>query len=169
MRRSCRSARTARGQWAGSIWVGVGNLEDQIITPNPGPFDLPTWLQTKPGNMNNVDAAMNTYDGQIILIPMFDGTCKDKPTGLALTDCTAGAGVGNNTWYHIRSSPHSYLTMPTSKATTTLNATRLRALRLSAGRGRRRASRDGSSSTSPKVRSYLAEAAHRTRRRWEFS
>lgn len=80
---------------------GGGNLEDQIITPNPGPFDLPTWLQTKPGNMNNVDAAMNTYDGQIILIPMFDGTCKDKPTGLALTDCTAGAGVGNNTWYHI--------------------------------------------------------------------
>ena len=47
------------------------------------------------------NSEMNAYDGQIILIPMFDGTCKDKPTGVALTDCTAGAGVGNNTWYHI--------------------------------------------------------------------
>lgn len=85
----------------GWLDLGAGNLSQQITTPTNQAFDVPTWLQTNPGNPNNVDTEMNTYDGEIILIPMFDGTCKDKPTGGALTDCTAGAGVGNDTWYHI--------------------------------------------------------------------
>jgi Flp pilus assembly protein TadG len=76
-------------------------LSQQILNPCPANIDLPTWLETTPGNPNNVDSEVNTYDGQTVLIPLFDGTCKNQPAGSQLSDCTAGAGVGNNTWYHI--------------------------------------------------------------------
>ena len=61
------------------------------------------WIQTSAGNPNDtkVETAVNSYDGQTVLIPLFDGTCKNQPSSGALSACTSGAGVGNNTWYHI--------------------------------------------------------------------
>lgn len=89
----------------GWLDLGTGNLAEQVSTPNHGSFDLPTWLQTQTGNVNALENEINNlYAGKIILIPMFDGTCRSQPTGGNLGDCPAGdvgVGVGNNTWYHI--------------------------------------------------------------------
>lgn len=91
---------------AGSVgWLdlGPGNLADEIVTPTNQAFDLPVWLQTQTGNVNAVEDEINdNYADSVILIPMFDGTCRIQPSGTALTDCPAGQeGVGNNSWYHI--------------------------------------------------------------------
>lgn len=91
---------------AGSVgWLdlGPGNLADEIQTPTNDAFDLPVWLQTEPGNVNAVEDEINdNYADSVVLIPMFDGTCKVQPTGTALSDCPSGQeGVGNNSWYHI--------------------------------------------------------------------
>jgi len=89
----------------GWLDLGSGNLAEQISTSNHGSFDLPTWLQTQTGNVNALENEINSrYAGKIILIPMFDGTCRVQPAGSALNDCPAsqvGVGTGNNTWYHI--------------------------------------------------------------------
>ncbi len=88
----------------GSVgWLDLGGsstLAGQITTPSTASFTLPLWLQTKTGDANSVDTAMNAYDGQMILLPMFDGTCKTEPSSTDLTACTT-PGVGNNTYYHI--------------------------------------------------------------------
>jgi hypothetical protein len=87
----------------GYLDLGSGNLATQIVTPTNKAFSLPTWIQTQTGNVNAVESAINdNYADTVVLIPMFDGTCRVQPTGLALTDCPNGQeGVGNNSWYHI--------------------------------------------------------------------
>jgi hypothetical protein len=77
-----------------------GNLRDQILDLCNGSFDIPVWLHTSTGNSNNVDDAVNTYDNQVILIPMFDSTCRDVPSTGLPADCT-DPGNGNNLYYHI--------------------------------------------------------------------
>jgi hypothetical protein len=77
-----------------------GNLRDQILNPCNGPFDIPTWLHTSSGNANNIGDAMDTYNGQLILVPMFDATCRDVPSTGLPADCT-DPGDGNNLYYHI--------------------------------------------------------------------
>ncbi len=77
-----------------------GTLREQILGPCNETFDLPVWLHTSTGNSNNVDDAVNTYDGQVILIPMFDSTCRDVPSTGLPADCT-DPGNGNNLYYHI--------------------------------------------------------------------
>lgn len=91
---------------AGSVgWLdlGPGNLADEIVTPTNRAFDLPVWLQTQTGNVNAVEDEINdNYADSVVLIPMFDGTCRVQPAGTALSDCPNGQeGVGNNSWYHI--------------------------------------------------------------------
>jgi Flp pilus assembly protein TadG len=77
-----------------------GNLRDEILDPCNTSFDIPTWLHTSSGNTNSVDSAVNTYDGQTLLIPMFDSTCRDVPSTGLPADCT-DPGNGENLWYHI--------------------------------------------------------------------
>jgi len=77
-----------------------GTLRDQITGPCNTAFDIPTWIQSSPGNPNSVDSAVNAYDGQVILIPMFDSTCRDVPSTGLPADCT-DPGNGNNLYYHI--------------------------------------------------------------------
>src|SRR3954447_16518471 len=79
---------------------GTNTLRDQILTPCNGPFDIPVWMQTSSGNSNNVESAMNTYDGEVILVPMFDATCREVPSTGLPADCT-DPGDGNNLYYHI--------------------------------------------------------------------
>lgn len=85
----------------GWLDFGCGTLSQQISHPCNVAFNIPTWIQTTPGNPNNVDSEMNAYNGRIIFLPLFDGTCKTSPPGTALGDCTTGQGVGSNTYYHI--------------------------------------------------------------------
>lgn len=87
----------------GWLDLGPGNLANEIVTPTNQAFDLPVWLQTQPGNVNSVEDEINdNYADSVVLIPMFDGTCKVQPAGTALSDCPNGQeGTGNNSWYHI--------------------------------------------------------------------
>jgi hypothetical protein len=80
------------------------NLAGEIVTPF-NDFEYPSWVQTQPGNPNSVESEINdNYAGKIVLIPMFDGTCKIQPA-TGDTPCPdAEKGVdptGNNTFYHI--------------------------------------------------------------------
>lgn len=77
-----------------------GNLADQIGSLCNGPFDIPTWIQMSTGDSNNVEAEMNNYAGNLILVPMFDSTCVERPSSGLPADCTS-AGNGNNLWYHV--------------------------------------------------------------------
>jgi hypothetical protein len=86
-------------------WIDMpgctGNLSNQIWPPCGSGFDLPAWLHTSTGNPNNVENVINThYAGTIILIPMFDSTCRDVPSTGLPADCT-DPGNGNNLYYHI--------------------------------------------------------------------
>ncbi len=84
-------------------WLDMGcggNLSSQITAPCNKAFDIPTWLHTSPGNPNSVESEMNTYQDKVILIPLFDGTCRSVPTSGLLPDCT-DPGNGNNLYYHI--------------------------------------------------------------------
>ena len=84
----------------GWLDMGCGNLRQSITDPCNASFDIPTWLHTEPGNANNVDSAVNSYAGQVILIPMFDSTCRDIPSTGLPADCT-DPGSGDNIYYHI--------------------------------------------------------------------
>jgi hypothetical protein len=101
----CKNKHDEYAASSGSVgWLDFGcpgTLEDHIRNPCPVSFDLPTWIQTKAGNVNSVEDAMRTWNGKIIMIPLFDGTCKDEPPGTELGDCTSGDGTGAKTWYHI--------------------------------------------------------------------
>ena len=98
--------RTSEGS-VGWLDLGSGNLEDQIVNgPGPGvSIPIPAWLQTKTGNMNNVENAINNnYADTPVLIPMFDDTCKVDPGGNLLACPADKKGTnpsGNNTWYHV--------------------------------------------------------------------
>jgi hypothetical protein len=84
-------------------WLDMGcggTLGSQISTMCNGPFDIPTWIQTSTGNPNNVEGAINAYAGELIMVPMFDATCRDVPSSGLPADCT-DPGNGNNLWYHI--------------------------------------------------------------------
>lgn len=77
-----------------------GTLRDQIQTPCNGPYDLPVWLHTSPGNVNSVEDAVNSWAGTMLLVPMFDATCRSIPSSGLPADCT-DPGNGNNLYYHI--------------------------------------------------------------------
>jgi hypothetical protein len=83
------------------------NLADEVVNGNSEPLVLPTWYQTQPGNPNSVEDEINdNYAGSVVLIPLFDQTCRSKPGGSSIADCPPeDVGVdnsgGNNTWYHI--------------------------------------------------------------------
>ena len=83
-------------------WVDIvgcpGNLQYRIDHPCDVTFDIPTWLPTDTGNANNVD--LSAWDGKVILIPLFDGTCRTVPASKLIGDCT-DPGNGNNLYYHI--------------------------------------------------------------------
>jgi len=82
-------------------WVETGcpgNLQYQIDHSCNVTYSIPTWLQTSTGNPNNVD--LSSWDGTMVLIPLFDGTCRSVPTSGLLGDCT-NPGNGSNLYYHI--------------------------------------------------------------------
>ena len=66
---------------------------------------LPAWINTQTGNTNdnNVDAAVNVYDGQVILIPIYD--CTGQNIGQQISATTAcpnpWTGNGSGLYYHI--------------------------------------------------------------------
>jgi hypothetical protein len=88
---------------------GIPELESSILTPDNPAIDLPSWQYvTQTGNVNSpqIEDAINTYAGQVVMIPQFDATCSDDPTpGTAVSACPSGSlgGNGSNQWYHMPS------------------------------------------------------------------
>jgi hypothetical protein len=86
---------------------GTSELVDAIIPPPYSPdIDLPSWqFVTETGNINSasVESALRHWDGQPVLIPIFDSTCDDTPSGPGVADCPPGhtGGNGQNQWYHL--------------------------------------------------------------------
>lgn len=76
------------------------NLADWITTPCNASFDIPVWLKTKSGNTNAVETALNAHRGKVLLVPMFDSTCRQVPSSGQPADCT-DPGQGDNMYYHI--------------------------------------------------------------------
>ncbi len=87
-----------------SPYGGKSELADSIENPNNPGIPVPTWLQVaETGNVNSapVEDALRTWDGAVVLIPQFDGTCKVAPTGTGLGGCSDPGGSGSNQWYHL--------------------------------------------------------------------
>lgn len=85
---------------------GASELVDSILYPDNPPIPVPSWQYiTMTGNVNsaNVEDALNTYAGQVVLIPQFDATCDTQPSGNAVGNCPIGnlGGNGTNQWYHL--------------------------------------------------------------------
>jgi hypothetical protein len=88
---------------------GTLELINSILHPNNPPIDLPSWQYvTETGNINSkgADDAMNTYDTQVVLFPMFDLTCGSDPNFSQVKvgptyGCPAAdvGGNGSNQWY----------------------------------------------------------------------
>jgi Flp pilus assembly protein TadG len=86
----------------------AGQFKDAILDPCIVSLKFPTWIQTFTGGVGKggpaIQDAINTYHDNVVQIPLFDGTCKQKPAGPDLLDCATGdIGTGVNTWYHIPS------------------------------------------------------------------
>ena len=88
---------------------GNSELVQNILHPNNPPIDLPSWQYvTETGDTNSkpVDDALNTYDGQVVLFPMFDLTCAADPIFAQVKvapnyGCGDIGGHGSNQWYRI--------------------------------------------------------------------
>lgn len=76
------------------------NLGDWVSNPCTETFDLPVWLPTQSGNVNALESALNSYRGKVLLIPMFDSTCREVPSSGLPAHCT-DPGNGDKLWYHI--------------------------------------------------------------------
>jgi len=92
---------------------GVNDLACDIQNPDNPPLVIPNWFQTQTGNTNSsqVQNAMNTWNGKVIALPVFDCTAttatqvllaNPQPTA-APCPTPPAPGNGNNTWYHV---PH---------------------------------------------------------------
>ena len=84
---------------------GASELAAEILNPTGGPIALPDWYYvTQTGNTNSgpVQDALRTYDGDVVLIPIFDSTCDTEPSGPLVADCPPQSvgGNGQNQWYH---------------------------------------------------------------------
>lgn len=94
---------------------GVDDLVDDITTPDNPPLFLPMWVNAQTGNTNsqNVEDAINAYDGQQVAIPLFQCTADVKvvggqqnPAGPSPGPCDPTAswyngGTGSNLYYYI--------------------------------------------------------------------
>lgn len=98
----------------GWLDLGCGNLQQAVANPCHGPIPIPAWLQTQPGNVNNLEDDLETYTGsvagvpeeddQVLRIPIHDNTCRsDLDDDAPPADCPQGpwTGNGNNLYYHV--------------------------------------------------------------------
>jgi Putative Flp pilus-assembly TadE/G-like len=81
---------------------GVDELADQICDPNPIDLFFPDWYYvTSAGNVNSDDVqeCFEQWIGSVILIPMFEDTCRTDPGDV--DECTDPAPIGGvNQWYY---------------------------------------------------------------------
>ncbi len=87
---------------------GVNDLACDIQTPDNPALNLPVWIGTETGNTNStqINTAVNSYDGQQVVIPLYD--CVANPPYVSsqvspgpACPTPAVTGVGSNTYYRI--------------------------------------------------------------------
>jgi hypothetical protein len=79
-------------------------LEDQILGAcGDISVDIPTWLVQNTGSPSNkkIEDNLNSLIGKVLQVPMFDGTCKDTPSGPLLENCPNPGMSGSKSYYHI--------------------------------------------------------------------
>jgi hypothetical protein len=91
---------------------GTNELVGCIQTPCNGDITLPQWMNVaQPGGTSSsqVEDALRAHDGEIVLLPQFDGTCSSAPDQSQVNTsapfgCTSGYGDmhGSQTWYRIK-------------------------------------------------------------------
>jgi Flp pilus assembly protein TadG len=85
---------------------GTSELVEVILDPSSAPpIPLPSWQYvTETGNTNSqqVQDALRTWDGKVVMLPLFDSTCDTQPPGPEVEDCPPDnvGGSGQNQWYH---------------------------------------------------------------------
>jgi Flp pilus assembly protein TadG len=88
---------------------GSSELRGQILQPQipPPGIHLPSWnFVAQTGNINSgpVEDALRTYDGDLVLLPLFDATCNTEPApgndDLSACPPQNQGGNGQNQWYH---------------------------------------------------------------------
>jgi len=97
---------TPNEQTAGCSGTGTAEVACVIENPQNPYLAWPGWyFITSTGNINSgqVQTAMDAFDGQTVLIPQFDVTCDETPSGPGVEDCPVGhvGGNGSNQWYHL--------------------------------------------------------------------
>ena len=85
---------------------GTSELTNVILNPPNVSISLPSWQYiTETGDISaaQVEDALNTYAGEVVLVPFFDSTCNETPTNNETSGCPTAAvgGAGVNQWYHI--------------------------------------------------------------------
>lgn len=107
----CKKAPGAVG-W---LDLGCGNLANHITNPCNDEIPIPSWIQTNPGNPNNLEDELEAFTGPnpgvpepedlIVRIPIHDYTCsQERDDDDPITDCpsySAWSGNGNNVHFHI--------------------------------------------------------------------
>lgn len=81
---------------------GCSTLADSIEFPDNPPLEIPGWYYVaETGNCNSsqVQAALETWIGRPVMIPLFDATCDSLPPS-ATDVCGTGPGNGQNQYYH---------------------------------------------------------------------
>ena len=97
---------------------GTGDVVCSILNPDNPPIDLPEWVCTAgrqsqtaaPAATSRVDEnALRRYDGEVVMVPMFDWYCVDDPdvtqeANPPLFGCPDDdTGGGTTAWYHFPS------------------------------------------------------------------
>ena len=85
---------------------GTSELVDFVLHPPVQDIEQPSWQYiTETGGIDaaQLEDAINTYAGQIVLLPLFDSTCDATPANPELDGCPPShvGGTGTNQWYHI--------------------------------------------------------------------
>jgi Putative Flp pilus-assembly TadE/G-like len=107
----CKKAPGAVG-W---LDFGCGNLANHITNPCNDAIPIPAWLDTNPGNPNNVEDELEAFTGPtpgvaedadlVVRIPIHDFTCNgpfaDSDPITACPTYPNWSGNGNNVDYHI--------------------------------------------------------------------
>jgi len=98
---------------------GTAELLCSVNSPSNPAMTIPDWFYvSQTGNQSTagLQDALNQYSvppgpeqnapaGTTVLIPLFDATCADEPTGAGselANACTAGPGHGQSMWYHLQ-------------------------------------------------------------------
>jgi hypothetical protein len=90
----------------GCSGTGTAELVCHVESPPITDIPQPSWQYiTDTGGVDSLtlENAINEYAGQLVLLPLFDATCRSEPSNPEVDGCPPedSGAVGVNQWYHI--------------------------------------------------------------------